>query len=302
MKKKKLLVVILSVMLIFAVLPIGSIHLSATATSGTTGKCTWSLDGTVLTISGNGNMDYSYSSSQPWGTNITQVIIENGVTSIGEFAFDSCYKLTSVIIPDSVEKIRYGAFFDCDSLTSISIPGSVTDIEEFAFASCDSLKTVHIREGAVTLYGQSFGECYNLKTVYLPKTLKKIYSYDEGMELSVFSDGFLDSPSTGGAFNLCKNLTDVYYAGTEDEKNDIYIQDGNYYLSKATWHYEYTFGDITFDGAINATDLIGLQKLLLSDFAYAENLSADINVDGMINILDLIRLKKHLSGIEVQMG
>ena len=56
---KKILSMILAVVLIFAVLPLGAITASA-ATSGTTGDCTWTLDGTVLTISGNGAMDNSY--------------------------------------------------------------------------------------------------------------------------------------------------------------------------------------------------------------------------------------------------
>lgn len=67
MKPKKLLSIFLAAVILIAALPFGIFNVSA-ATSGTTGDCTWTLDGTVLTISGNGAMeDYIEESSKPWG-------------------------------------------------------------------------------------------------------------------------------------------------------------------------------------------------------------------------------------------
>ena len=60
--------------------------------SGINGDCIWTLNGTELMISGNGKMgDYNYSTETPWGSGITSVIIEDGVTSIGNYAFDNLY-------------------------------------------------------------------------------------------------------------------------------------------------------------------------------------------------------------------
>ena len=108
---------------------------SVGASSGTTGSCRWSLDDEGnLTISGNGAMgDYSYYSSSPWGANIISVIIEDGVTSIGERAFSSCTGLTSVTIPDSVTSIGNYAFYNCTGLIIVTIPDSVTSIGIDAF-------------------------------------------------------------------------------------------------------------------------------------------------------------------------
>ncbi len=74
----------------------------------------------------------------------TEVIIQEGVTSIGSYAVYNCDSLTSVTIPDSVTTIRYSAFEGCDSLKSIIIPNSVTSIGEWAFRGCSSL-TIYCR-------------------------------------------------------------------------------------------------------------------------------------------------------------
>ena len=113
------------------------------ALAESSGKCgdnlTWILDDNdVLTISGTGKMgtgkmeDYGWG---PWnGYNVKAVIIENGVTSIGEYAFYSCDSLTSISISKSVTSIGDGAFFGCTSLKSVSIPNSVTSIGDSAFS------------------------------------------------------------------------------------------------------------------------------------------------------------------------
>ena len=121
----------------------------ASVESGTCGenvKWTLTKDGT-LTISGTGAMvDYPYSTSAPWRSfrsQVKTVVIENGVTSIGNNAFYNCSSLTSVTIPSSVTSIGNNAFYDCTSLTSVTIPGSVTSIGDRAFYGCSSLTDVY---------------------------------------------------------------------------------------------------------------------------------------------------------------
>ncbi|MEE0856309.1 MAG: leucine-rich repeat protein [Ruminococcus sp.] len=89
---------------------------SVGATSGTTGKCTWTLDDNgVFTISGNGTMEnYSNPSNVPWrNLEFTKVVIEDGVTNIGKNAFCNCDKLTAVTISNSVTIIENSAFNMC---------------------------------------------------------------------------------------------------------------------------------------------------------------------------------------------
>lgn len=130
--KRKLLAIFTSVLMLCAMLPLGAVSASAEVTTGTTGDCTWTLDGTHLTISGNGKMA-NYHTTGPWGASITSVSIEDGVTTIGNYAFYKCPFLTSMTIPDSVSLIGSCAFYKCTSLTSVTLGNGITLIYEEAF-------------------------------------------------------------------------------------------------------------------------------------------------------------------------
>ena len=126
------------------------------AQSGTCGdNLTWELDDQgTLTISGTGEMDdyddYDCSNLSPWyyyRESITKVIINDGVTSIGDWTFTGCSSLTSIIIPNSVTSIGDLAFYGCTSLTSIEIPNSVTSIRDEAFYGCSSLTSIIVEAG-----------------------------------------------------------------------------------------------------------------------------------------------------------
>ena len=99
-----------------------------------------------LTISGTGAMyDYSYN-AMPWNNykdNITSVEIENGITSIGKYAFEGCTNLTSIKISDSVKSIGSYAFQNCTSLASIEIPKNVTSIGVDSFYLCTGITEVY---------------------------------------------------------------------------------------------------------------------------------------------------------------
>ena len=127
----------------------------------------WELNGTTLTISGNGPMkDYS----SPWegkGT-VEKVVIENGVTSIGKCSFwehDRPHYLKSVVIGNSVKSIGESAFTDCSNLTSVSIPNSVTSIGEWAFSGCSSLTFVSIPNSVTSIENAAFYGCSSLTSI-----------------------------------------------------------------------------------------------------------------------------------------
>lgn len=108
---------------------------------GTTGSCYWYVIDTTLYVTGNGAMA-DYSSRGPWGSSITKVVIQEGVTIIGKYAFCYCTKLTSIIIPDSVIIVRSYAFYYNESLSTIIIGDGLTNIAASAFYACSNIKNV----------------------------------------------------------------------------------------------------------------------------------------------------------------
>ena len=97
------------------------------------------------------------------------VTIPNGITSIGERAFEHCRNLTSINIPDSVTSIGERAFSGCDSLTSINIPNSVISIGKCAFFCCASLASITIPSSVSSIGKGAFTWCYALDKIIVDK-------------------------------------------------------------------------------------------------------------------------------------
>lgn len=97
------------------------------------------------------------------------VVIPEGVTSIGDGAFGVHYALISITIPEGVTSIGKAAFGNCSNLESISIPTSVTSIGWAAFAGCSSLTNIVIPEGIAIIEDYTFKDCSNLKNFAIPK-------------------------------------------------------------------------------------------------------------------------------------
>ncbi len=184
---------------------------AATAAHGLSGNITWYLDTNgTLTLSGRGAMEnYPYLSAVPWykyQTSIEKVVISDGVTTIGDHAFDSLSWMTRVIIPDSVTFIGNHAFQYCYELTSVTIPDSVRSIGNYAFYHCDSLTSVIIPDGVRSIGDYAFQYCHSLTVVTIPDSVTTI------------GDGIIN----GGY-----STTYVTYCGTEAQWNAISIGTDN---------------------------------------------------------------------------
>ena len=148
------------------------------------GKCgknlTWTLTyNGVLTISGTGDMyNYDYTNNlAPWNNvsnNIKYIVLPEGLTSIGEWAFYLCASVTSISIPEGVSSIGVRAFCNCSSLTSISIPNSVTSIGERAFYSCYNLASVTLSTNLSKIDKYLFGQCRTLTAITIPNNVTAI--------------------------------------------------------------------------------------------------------------------------------
>ena len=133
---------------------------------------TWSLSSSgVLTISGTGHMYQFYyeASAPPWylkWNSVTSIVIEEGVTIIGDYAFRRFNNLKSVTLPDSLKIIRLSAFESCESLTEITIPAGVTSIEGSVFEDCSSLESIYFLGSAPSIDDTAFKDI--TATAYYP--------------------------------------------------------------------------------------------------------------------------------------
>ena len=205
--------------------PAGEVLASGDCGEGVT--WTFTSDG-VLTIEGEGMMDnyiYMGMGERPWkdySKEIRAVVIGDGVTTIGWFAFSGftnltsvtlgssvgyigvdsfagCTGLTGLVIPDSVAAIDEWAFSGC-GLTSVTIPGSVTDMAAWAFNGCTSLASVTLGDGVAYVGEMAFNGCIRLTDVTIPASVTYI--------------GF-------NAFSGCDSLTGIYYGGSEAQWGEI---------------------------------------------------------------------------------
>lgn len=212
---KKTISIIAAFILLFSAL---SLNASATNTdavvtgtaSGKTGDCTWKLDGTVLTISGKGEMksyDVWEDDLPPWGQAVTEVIISDGVTGIGVDSFYNCASLKSVSIGASVSYIDSSAFENCSGITqlvvsnnnpvydsrnncnaiidtesgtlikgcnSTVIPDEVYTIGSYAFSQCVGLKEIIIPDDVDEIEYAAFKDCTGVKKLHLGANVQRI--------------------------------------------------------------------------------------------------------------------------------
>ena len=221
--KKRLLSFVLAVLMIASLLPATALAADI-VDSGTCGaegdgsNLTWTLDSEgLLTIGGTGAMKgysdvhYNYA---PWKyreIKIKKVLIDNGVTSIGAYAFYDCDYLASVIIPNSVTSIGNGTFYDCTFLVSVTIPNSVTSIGAYAFSGCTSLTSVTIPDSVTSIGDRAFLDCRSLTSVTIPNSVTSIGGSAFGNCTSLTSVTIPDSVTSIGdcAFSDCTSLTSV---------------------------------------------------------------------------------------------
>ncbi len=176
---------------------------------------TWKLDADgTLTISGTGAMkNYDYDNPSPVcnNSNVKKVVIEDGVTSIGNWAFESCSSLTSITIPNSVTSIGAYAFSNCYYLTNITIPNSVTSIENYAFRACSSLTSITIPDSVTSIGELAFYDCDRLTSITISNSVTSIGERAFAYCSSLTSITIPDSVTSIGeaAFAGCSSLTSI---------------------------------------------------------------------------------------------
>ena len=135
----------------------------------------WSLENGVLTISktgtGTGEMpDYTFGNQTPWHSQkdaVVQLVIGEGVTYIGNYAFEKYTSLSSITFSETVKHIGAYAFFNCTGLTSLTLSEGLESVGYKSFHYCTGLQSVKIPSSVTIIYQEDFAGCKNLKEVYV---------------------------------------------------------------------------------------------------------------------------------------
>ena len=204
--------------------------------SGTCGEnLTWTLDSNgTLTISGTGAM-YNYDEDAPWMgycDRITALVVNEGVTSIGNYAFYNCSKLENASIADSVASFGARAFYGCSSLKEIQIPEKETAIGAYTFAY-SGLTSVVIPDSVGKIYNSAFTDCRNLREVVIGKNMSEFGETVFAFCNSLNSVRFTGSAPHSGVNNVFafSPATLYYPQGNEtwtEEKRNCITYDGNW--------------------------------------------------------------------------
>ena len=188
---------------------------SAFAQGGTTGPLTWKINNGTLTISGEGAMpDYYKLGDAPWyehRLSIISILVENGITSIGNCAFYNFRNLTAVTLSNTVISIGEWAFRNCKSLPSITIPNGTISIKGDAFYSCEALSSVFISKSVTSIAVSAFHSCSTLLSIEV-NSENQSYTSENGVLFNKDKTILIRFPQgKGGEYSVPNSVKTIGY-------------------------------------------------------------------------------------------
>ncbi len=220
-----LLLVICFTVLAFA--SCGKAMPDASDANGTFGAITWDYkkDTKTLTLTGAGaigNVDFNEDNA-PWAGDIRmsaeKIVINEGITSVGSYAFWGFANATAIALPQSLTAIGDFAFAYCSKLASVNFPASLTALGKGAFEGCSALSAVFLPAGITTISEHAFAYCYNMKSAIImgaPLAIKsKAFENCHALERIVVRT------------SVDKNLPAEAFVGINPEKLPIVEQSDN---------------------------------------------------------------------------
>lgn len=203
-------------------------------------------------------------------TELTSVVIGEGVTTLGSSSFKGCSSLTDVLLPSSITTISQKTFFGCSSLRSLTVPRGVNCLKESVFENCTALESVFLFESLMTVEGDAFSGCTALQTVW--------YEADETTKASIFIT------KSGNETFLQGDWKYYYCIESENESAPYHMFDTENAMKCDLCGYEKSDDDEEEE----TPDVGG------GSDPVEKNLPGDVNADGNVNRDDVLYLINHI--------
>ena len=210
-------------------------------------------------------------------SSLTSINLPSNVTSLGSSSFSGCSSLTSVSIPQNITSISDSAFYNCTELTSVTIGSGVVTIDDSAFSQCKKLESVTMGGNVSQIGSYAFKGCSNLVNISIPNSIRSIsasaFLNCDNLVYNIYKNGkYLGNSNTpylvlakvvtteisdfemaagikhimGSTFLACSRLEDVWYLGSNTDKESLIIDVNNEPLNSAVWHYNTCEGEHTY--------------------------------------------------------
>ena len=211
----------------------------------------------------------------PWYTDMDGIVYSKDMTQL--CCVPSGYT-GSYVAPDSLTEVGQGAFMECMGLTSVVLPDNVLVIGEHAFYSCYNLEWMYAGKGVQIIWDNAFSQCVGLKKIMLGDRLLRVADY---------------------AFANCARLTDIYYLGTGEQWNGIFLGEYNDSLQYAQVHFGedmplFIPGDLDNNQIVDEDDAIYLLQYVLMPEFFPVYQPVDFDGNRQINEDDAIYLLQHV--------
>lgn len=158
-----------------------------------------------------------------YGTDVTELVVSEGIGHIENEAFFYCTSLVTVRLPDSLKTVGTGVFRDCMNLESVTFAGDNSSLGAYMFYGCTRLKEVTLPENTKIIPKGMFSYCKELKDIYLPEGIQHISEYSFYHSGLVGIAFYYDVNEIGKlAFAYCKDLKEIYIFGDRKIENVAY--------------------------------------------------------------------------------
>ena len=189
-------------------------------------------------------------------TDISEIVLNDGITSIGDYAFYNC-GVKDFAIPNYVETLGKYAFYNCKNLQEVFIPNSVTAIGAYTFYGCNGITKLNISENVTTIGDYAFYGCSSLTVLNIPNKVERIDRSAFANCIGISKINIPDSVTylERNAFENCKDVKSLNIGSGVSAINEETFKNCSGLTSVEIPKTVFSIGKSAFEGCDNVTEI-----------------------------------------------